>query len=203
MGEICIVSTNAETNHHTDANSKTSLYSLNNASYLVLVLYSGSCGLGRRGDLQGEGCSEVVSCGEQSVHGCVCVPPFTTQWNLLALGDAASFLFPLAKLGEQCWLASNSGCEHGIYGPICKERTFSSKSSTRFFLGTFKYFEDMRCLGFLLQQSFAFRDLHKDNRFLSGGYCIFIVQHFRRWQIVSLLFVGSRYLFSLVKKKCA
>ncbi len=37
MGEICIVSINTETNHHTDANSRTSLYSLNNASYLVLV----------------------------------------------------------------------------------------------------------------------------------------------------------------------
>lgn len=164
MGEICIVSTNAETNHHTDANSRTSLYSFNNASYLVLVRDSGCCGLGRRGDLEGEGCSEVVSCGEQSVHGCVCVPPFTTQWNLLALGDAASFLFSVAKLGEQCWLASNSGCEHGIYEPMCKERTFSSKSGTGFFLGTFKCFKDMRCLGILLQQSFAFRDLHKDNR---------------------------------------
>lgn len=130
MEEICIVSTNAETNHHIGTNSKLHCtHALNNVSYLVCVCSvalcyrrsdSGSCGLGRIADLEGEACSEVFSCG----CGCVCVPPFKTQWNLLALGDAASFSFPVAKLmrnssplfGEQCCLASNSGSEHGIVG---------------------------------------------------------------------------------------
>lgn len=145
MVEICIVRTNAGTKNHTMQTVKSLLSSI---SYLVLVgsvvLYKVSLWLSlwfEKNRWPWRRRCSAVSGGDWSVHDCVSLSlPLRLSGLWLALGDAASFSFPVAELmrlssslfGEMCCLASISWSEHGIKGLM------GSSAGWRFFQITFK-----------------------------------------------------------------
>lgn len=119
MEKICIFCTNAET---IVTNSKISLYSLNNVSYLVLVgsaVLREVCQWGLTpvpGIFEGEWTLKEEDAQKQSLAAsCLCMAvsvslPLRLSGIWLALGDAASFSFPVVELmrfssplfGKQC-----------------------------------------------------------------------------------------------------
>ncbi len=108
---------------------------------------------------------------------CLC-PSFHDSVESTGIGWRSLILILSGKLGEQCWLASNSGCEHGIYEPMCKERTFTRKVAPDSFWGHSNISKMWDVLAFFYSKALLSETYIRITGFLSGGYCIFTFQHF-------------------------